>query len=48
MPVDEDDPNTDVGAVKQGYVSVTPISLDMTNHLFLENLSEWGIPVEVA
>lgn len=48
MPNDEDDPSTDVGAVKQGFVSVTPISLDMTNHLFLENLSEWGIPVEAA
>jgi len=34
-PVDEDDLDTDVGAVKHGYVSVTPISLDLTHHSFL-------------
>ncbi len=48
MPIDEDDPSTDVGAIKQGFVSVTPISLDMTNHRFLDNLGEWGIPAEVT
>ena len=48
MPNDEDDPSTDVGAVTQGFVSVTPISLDLTNHQFLENLSAGGIPVEAA
>jgi 5'-nucleotidase len=37
-PIDEDDPDTDVGAIQQGYVSVTPISLDMTHYAFLETL----------
>lgn len=37
-PVDEEDPDTDVGAIRHGYVSVTPISLDMTHYAFLEAL----------
>ena len=41
-PVDEDDLATDVGAVKHGYISVTPITLDMTNYSFLSHLDEWG------
>ncbi len=34
-PVDEDDPATDVGAIRHGFVSVTPISLDFTHYDFL-------------
>lgn len=41
-PVDEDDLATDVGAVKHGFISVTPITLDMTNYSFLKHLDEWG------
>lgn len=41
-PIDEDDLATDVGAVKHGYISVTPITLDMTNYSFLSHLDEWG------
>uniref|UniRef100_A0A7C1FP41 5'-nucleotidase SurE n=1 Tax=Caldilinea aerophila TaxID=133453 RepID=A0A7C1FP41_9CHLR len=37
-PIDEEDPDTDVGAIRHGYVSVTPISLDMTHYAFLEVL----------
>jgi len=37
-PIDEEDPDTDVGAIRHGYVSVTPISLDMTHYAFLEAL----------
>ena len=48
MPVDEDDPASDVGAIQQGFVSVTPISLDMTHHRFLDDLSQWEIPARVA
>jgi 5'-nucleotidase len=32
---------TDVQAVKQGYVSVTPIHLDMTSHNDIEALESW-------
>lgn len=48
LPVDEDDPASDVGAIQQGFVSVTPISLDMTHHRFLDDLSQWEIPARVA
>jgi 5'-nucleotidase len=41
-PIDEDDLATDVGAVKHGFISVTPITLDMTNYSFLSHLGEWG------
>jgi 5'-nucleotidase len=44
LPLDEDDPETDVGAIRQGYVSVTPISLDLTHHAFLNNLRTWDLP----
>ena len=33
--------NTDVAAVENGYVSVTPIQYDLTAHEFLEALSDW-------
>jgi 5'-nucleotidase len=40
-PVDVLDDGTDVGAVANGYVSLTPISLDLTHHTFLEELRHW-------
>ena len=41
--IDEDDLETDVGAVKHGYMSVTPITLDMTHYAFLANLNDWSL-----
>jgi 5'-nucleotidase len=32
---------TDFEAVNDGYVSVTPIMLDMTDHEEIENLGKW-------
>jgi 5'-nucleotidase len=32
---------TDVQAVKSGYVSVTPIHLDMTSHDDIKELEQW-------
>ena len=32
---------TDVQAVKQGYVSITPVHLDMTSHSDIEELESW-------
>jgi 5'-nucleotidase len=32
---------TDFHAVRSGYVSVTPIQVDLTRHAVLESLSEW-------
>ena len=33
---------TDMGAIHEGYVAVTPVHLDLTNHAALARLSEWG------
>ncbi|MEZ4767708.1 MAG: 5'/3'-nucleotidase SurE [Caldilineales bacterium] len=32
---------TDYGAVARGYISVTPLSMDMTDYKFMEKLGEW-------
>ena len=37
------DDGTDVGALHNGYISVTPIQMDMTAYKFMETLKEWGI-----
>lgn len=41
-PTWEELDGTDVGAVHEGYVAVTPVHLDLTNHAALARLSEWG------
>jgi 5'-nucleotidase len=33
--------STDIGAISAGFVSITPIHLDMTEHALLEPLGEW-------
>lgn len=32
---------TDFDAVRRGYVSITPLNLDMTRYVFLDTLSQW-------
>jgi 5'-nucleotidase len=32
---------TDYGAIASGYISVTPLSMDMTNYRFIEQLVQW-------
>ncbi|GIV77268.1 MAG: 5'-nucleotidase SurE [Litorilinea sp.] len=44
-PVDVADDGTDVGAVKHGYISITPITLDMTDYTFLAELTRWDLGV---
>ncbi len=34
---------TDFHAVESGYVSVTPLHLDLTNHALLEDVRKWGL-----
>ncbi|HEX2189953.1 MAG TPA: 5'/3'-nucleotidase SurE, partial [Longimicrobiaceae bacterium] len=34
---------TDFHAVQAGYVSVTPLHLDLTNHALLHEVAEWGL-----
>lgn len=36
-------PGTDVKAIGEGYISVTPIHLDLTAHAFMRDLRGWGI-----
>jgi 5'-nucleotidase len=43
LPLDALDDGTDVGAVANGYVSVTPITLDLTHHSFLAELAQWDL-----
>lgn len=37
------DPDTDVTALREGRISVTPIKLDLTEHAFLPNLAQWKL-----
>ena len=39
----EDIPNSDLLAVHQKYISITPILLDLTNYASIKNLLEWKI-----
>ncbi|MEG6615591.1 5'/3'-nucleotidase SurE [Peptococcaceae bacterium 1198_IL3148] len=41
--LDENDPTTDANAVKEGYVAVTPIEIDVTNYDFMKELQTWAI-----
>ncbi len=48
---DEAEAGTDVAALREGKISVTPIYLDLTNHALIEELVRWdwgwSSPVEV-
>jgi broad specificity polyphosphatase/5'/3'-nucleotidase SurE len=48
----EAEDGTDVVAMRAGKISVTPIALDLTNHVLLEKLARWDwgwtAPVEVT
>jgi 5'-nucleotidase len=39
--VDDAGPGTDFNAVRRGYVSVTPIHVDLTRFQALEKVSSW-------
>ena len=39
----KNDPNSDFRAVQDGYISVTPLHLDMTNYRFLEEMRGWQL-----
>ena len=40
-PTGVDEEGTDIGTLLRGYVSVTPITLDMTAYNLLDNISSW-------
>jgi 5'-nucleotidase len=37
------DPDTDHAAVKEGYISVTPLHMDLTNYDWFEKVREWAL-----
>jgi 5'-nucleotidase len=37
--------DTDEWAVQNGYVSITPVQLDMTNYKYMEHLKDWNIKI---
>jgi 5'-nucleotidase len=37
------EPGTDLHAVAAGYVSVTPVQMDLTNHELIEHIAGWGL-----
>lgn len=47
-PEQDAGPGTDFYAVNSGYVSITPLHLDLTHHKVLNELSEWVQPVEIG
>ena len=44
--VQGEEPDTDIGAVSSGLVSITPIHLDMTEHSLLDELRGWESTLE--
>ncbi|MGI5942753.1 MAG: 5'/3'-nucleotidase SurE [Pelotomaculaceae bacterium] len=44
--VDEDDPDTDVFAVKEGYASITPVHFDLTDYPYRDKLKKMVLKLE--
>jgi len=44
-PTGIDESGTDFGDIKAGYVSITPIQLDLTAHALLAQLRRWNFNV---
>ncbi|MBV6395291.1 MAG: 5'-nucleotidase SurE [Anaerolineales bacterium] len=42
MPTGVDEPGTDFGALRAGYVSVTPLQLDLTHYKMVDELKKWN------
>jgi 5'-nucleotidase len=42
-PGGEGEPGTDLHAVADHYVSVTPVQLDLTNHDLIEHVASWRL-----
>ena len=40
-PTGVDEPGTDFGALLAGYVSITPLQLDLTHHKAMDVLKKW-------
>ena len=42
FPTGVDEPGTDFGALRAGYVSITPLQLDLTNYKAMDVLKKWN------
>jgi 5'-nucleotidase len=42
-PGGKGEPGTDLHAVANGYVSITPIQIDLTNHALMEHIAAWKL-----
>jgi len=42
-PTGEAEEGTDIGALANGYISVTPIHLDLTNYALMDHLRDWKL-----
>ena len=40
-PTGVDEPGTDFGALQAGYVSITPLQLDLTHYKAMDVLKKW-------
>jgi 5'-nucleotidase len=40
-PTGVDEPGTDFGALRAGYVSITPLQLDLTHHKMMDEMKKW-------
>jgi len=38
------EPGTDIGALAAGYVSITPLSLDLTSYSMVDTIKNWNLP----
>lgn len=43
IPHGEEDPEIDMAAVEQNYVSITPLQFDLTNYRIWKDMKEWGL-----
>ncbi|MCE5314321.1 MAG: 5'/3'-nucleotidase SurE [Armatimonadota bacterium] len=43
LPVDSLDEGTDVKAIADNYISITPVHLDLTDHSALDSIRSWGL-----
>jgi len=42
-PTGVDEPGTDFGALRAGYVSITPLQLDLTHYKAMDALKKWDL-----
>ncbi|MHC1782933.1 MAG: 5'/3'-nucleotidase SurE [Anaerolineaceae bacterium] len=46
FPTGVNEDGTDFGALSEGYVSITPVQLDLTAHALLEQIRDWNMKLE--